>query len=143
MGFQTLGELNETLMLNPISKYGKLQLDNYLVVAAEDEEADNILITLEDNGCLPLTVSWFSQEAQKVRLYQRAEGIQTGWIDFADLRLTIWTGAKTKCLVASPLVRLRDYEDLGDLSLLQAEPAALDEKAIRVFKSLIFLSECL
>jgi hypothetical protein len=48
--FQTLGELNETLLRNPIYKYGQLQLDNYLLVVPDDEETDNFLITLEDNG---------------------------------------------------------------------------------------------
>jgi hypothetical protein len=53
------------------------------------------------------------------------------------------TGANKRCLVASPRVRFEDYEDLEDESLLKNEPAILDEKALKVLQSLIFLSDCL
>ena len=114
------------LIRNPISKYGRLQLDNYLVVVAENDETDDCLTSLEDNGYLPLTVAWFSQEGRKVRIYQRAEGIQTGGVIFSGLSMTVLTGADTMCLVASPLNRLRDFDDLGDESLLEDAPAALN-----------------
>lgn len=143
MKFTSLSELNKTLSCNPFSNYAWLRLDNYLVVVAEDKETDNFLITVEDNGHLPLTVAWFSQEGQKARLYQRAEGVKPGEVDFSGLSLMILTGAKSQCLVASPLVRLRDYDDLGDESLRKNAPAALDEKALKVLKSLIFLDNCL
>lgn len=55
----------------------------------------------------------------------------------------ILTGANRQCLVASPLVRLRDYDDSRDESLRKDEPAALNEKALKVLKSLIFLDNCL
>lgn len=54
MVFKTLYELNETLMRNPISNYGWLQLDNYLAVVPEDEKTDNFLIILEDGIYPPL-----------------------------------------------------------------------------------------
>lgn len=143
MVFNTMEELNEVLRRNPISKYGWLQLDYYLVVLAENEETDYCLTSLEDNGFLPLTVAWFSQEGCKVRIYQRAEGVQTGRVNFSGLSMTVLTGANEKCLVASPLNRLRDYDDLGDESLVKDEPAALNEQALKMLKSPIFLIDCL
>jgi hypothetical protein len=143
MIFTTLTELNETLIRHPLSNYGRLQLDDYLVLVAENDEADDCLASLEDNGHLPLTVAWFSQEARKVRMYQRVEGIQTGEVNLSGLTMSVLTGADTRCLVASPLNRLRDFDDLEDESLVKFEPAALNQQALKVLKSLIFLSDCL
>jgi hypothetical protein len=143
MIFTTLTELNETLIRHPLSKYGRLRLDNYLVLVAENEETNDFLTRLEHNGYLPPTVAWFSQEAWKVRLYRRAEGMQTDGADFAGLSLSVLTGADTRCLVASPLNRLRDFDDLGDESLLEDVPAALDRQALKVLQSLIFLTDCM
>ena len=84
MIFTTIRELNEALR-RTIYNYARLQLDNYLVLVAENDETDDCLTSLEDNGYLPLTVAWFSQEACKVRIYQRAEGIQTEWVNFSGL----------------------------------------------------------
>ena len=53
------------------------------------------------------------------------------------------TGADTICLAASPLNRLRDFDDLGDESLLDDVPAALDRQALKVLQSLIFLTDCM
>jgi hypothetical protein len=57
--------------------------------------------------------------------------------------MSVLTGADTRCLVASPLNRLRDFDDLEDESLVKFEPAALNQQALKVLKSLIFLSHCL
>jgi hypothetical protein len=143
MVFTTIRELNEALIRYPLSNYGRLRLDNYLVVVAENDETDDTLIRLEDNGYLPLTVAWFSQEGRKVRIYQRTEEIEEGWVYFSGLNMTVLTGADTRCLVASPLIRLRDYDDLEDESLVKDEPAALNDQALMILKSLIFLTDCL
>jgi hypothetical protein len=143
MIFTTLTELNETLIRHPLSNYGRLQLDNYLVLVADNDETDDCLASLEDNGHLPLTVAWFSQEGCKARMYQRVEGIQTGEVNLSGLTMSVLTGADTRCLVASPLNRLRDFDDLEDESLVKFEPAALNQQALKVLKSLIFLTECL
>jgi hypothetical protein len=141
MVFTAIGELNEALMPT-LYNYGRLRLDNYLVVVAENDETDDCLARLEDNGYLPLTVAWFSQESRKVRIYQRAAGIQTVWVNFSGLSLSVLTGADTICLVASPLNRLRDYDELGDDSLREVEAAALNGQALKVLQSLIFLTDC-
>jgi hypothetical protein len=143
MIFTAITELNEVLIRNPLSNYGRLQLDDYLVMVAENDETDDCLACLEDNGHLPLTVAWFSQGGYKVRLYQRAEGIQTGEVFCLGLSMTVLTGADARCLVASPLVRLRDYDDLEDESLVQEEPAALNRQALKVLQSLFHLDDCL
>ena len=79
MVFQTIEELNRTLLDNPRFSYGRLSLENYLLLIAGNEATDNFLITLEDNGHLPRTVAWFTEnQSYKVRLYQRAEGFKTG-----------------------------------------------------------------
>jgi hypothetical protein len=142
MMFTTIRELNETLMRHPIFKYARLRLNNYLVVVAENGQTNDWLASLEYNGYLPLTVAC-SQEARKVRMYRRKKGIQTGGVLFSGLSMTILTGADNMCLVASPLNRLRDYDDLGDESLLKEEPAALKGQALRVLKSLIFITDSL
>jgi hypothetical protein len=143
MIFTTLTELNETLIRHPLSNYAKLQLDNYLVILAEDDETDDCLVSLEDKGHLPLTVTWFSREGRKARMYQRVEGIQTGEVNFSGLSMIFLTGADTLCLVASPLMRLRDYDDLGDESFVTHAPAILKQQALKVLESLIFLNDCL
>ena len=142
MNFKSLSVLNKTLLRNPFSNYAWLQLDNYLVVVADDEETDNFLIALEDNGHLPLTVSWFSKEGRKVRLYRRAEGFKNGRFFFFGLTMAFLTDSCKETLVASPLVRSQDYEEVGDISLLQNEPAALDEKALKIFQSMFFIADC-
>jgi hypothetical protein len=142
MVFNTMDELNEVLK-RTIYNYARLQLENYLVLVAENDETDDCLTSLEDNGHLPLTVAWFSQEARKVRIYQRVEGIQTDWVHFSGLSMSVLTGADAICLVASPRIRLRDFDDLEDESLVQVEPAALNQQALKVLESLIFLSDCL
>lgn len=141
--FETLDELNNTLMRDPRCQYAWLQLDNYLVVVAENEETENYLTSLENTGYLPHTAAWFSQEACKVRLYQRAEGISPGGVLFSGLSMSISTGAGARCRVASPSDRLQDYDDLEDESLVENTPAALDERALRILTSLLFLSDCL
>jgi hypothetical protein len=143
MIFTKMREFNEVLRRNPMFNYGQLQLDNYLVLVAINEESDDYLASLEDNGYLPLTAAWFSQEGLKARMYQRVEGIQTGTVNFLGFTMSVRTGADTRCLVASPLNRLRDFDDLEDESFLQEEPAALNQEALKVVKSLIFLSDCL
>jgi hypothetical protein len=143
MMFKMISELNEVLKRNPIDDYAELQLDNYLVLVAENDETDGCLATMEEKGYLPLTVAWFSQDGCKARLYQRVEGIQTGEVYLSGLTMSVLTGADTRCLVASPLNRLRDFDDLEDESLLQDEPAALNQQALKVLRSLIFLSDCL
>ncbi len=143
MIFKMISELNEVLKRNPMDDYGELQLDNYLVVVAENDEADAWLSGLEINECLPLTFAWFSQEGSKVRIYQGTKGIQTGVVTVFGLELTILTGVDTMCLVASPLARLRDYDDSWDESFLQEEPAALNQQFLNVLQSLILLSDCL
>jgi hypothetical protein len=142
MEFTAIMELNEALRPT-VYNYGRLRLDNYLVVVAENDETDDCLTSLENNGLLPLTVAWFSREDCKVRIYQRVEGIQTEWVDFSGLFMSIRTGSDVICLVASPFNRLRDYDDLGDESFLEVEPAALNEQALKVLQSLIFLTDCL
>jgi hypothetical protein len=143
MMFKTLEELKEEFQRNPLSPYEGLQLDNYLVLVAENDETDDCLTRLEDNRHLPRTVAWFSQEVRKVRIYQRAEGIQTGYVNCLGLSMSVLTGADAMCLVASPLNRLRDYDDLEDDSLLKVKPAALNQQALKVLKSLILLTDCL
>jgi hypothetical protein len=142
MIFTEIRELNEALRPT-IYNYARLRLDNYLVLVAENDETDDCLASLEDHGHLPLTVAWFSQEARKVRMYQRVEGIQTGEANLSGLTMSVLTGADAMCLVACPRIRLRDYDDLEDESLVQEEPAALNQQALKVLKSLIFLSDCL
>jgi hypothetical protein len=142
MIFTTLEELNGVLTCHPMYKYARLQLDNYLVVEPENEETDNFLTRLEKNGYLPLTVAWFSQEAHKVRIYQRAEDISTGGVELLDLIMSIRTGPDARCLVASPSNRLRDYHDLEDESLLENTPAALNEKALKILSSLRWRTDC-
>jgi hypothetical protein len=143
MMFTSLDELNGVLMRHPMSNYGRLRLDHYLVLRADNEETENYLTSLEERDILPLTAAWFSQEAWKVRLYQWAEGISPGEVFFSDLIMSVRTGADDMCLVASPLNRLRDYDDLGDESLLEDEPAALSEQGLKILTSLLFLSDCL
>jgi hypothetical protein len=142
MMFKMISELNEVLKRNPMDDYAELQLDNYLVVVAENDEADDCLSSLEDNECFPLTVAWYSQEGRKVRIYQRAKEIQTGGVSIFGLDMTILTGVDTMCPVASPLARLRDYDDSWDESFIQEEPAALNRQALNVFQSLIYLTDC-
>jgi hypothetical protein len=55
--FKTMKELNEVLKRNPRYNYGQLRLDNYLVLVAENDETDDCLTRLEDNGHLALTVA--------------------------------------------------------------------------------------
>jgi hypothetical protein len=143
MIFTTLDELNGVLMRHPMYKYARLQLDNYLVIVAENEDTDDFLASLEEKGVLPLTAAWFSQEACKVRLYQRAEDISTGYVQLTELIMSIKTGADARCLVASPSNRLRDYDDLEDESLVENTPAALNEQALKILTNLIFLTKCL
>jgi hypothetical protein len=128
---------------HPQFSSGRLRLDHYLVLVAENDETDDCLTRLEDNGHLPLTVAWFSQEARKARIYQRAEGFQTGYVNSLGLSMSVLTGADAMCLVASPLNRLRDYDDSEDESLLKVELAALNQQALKVLKSLILLTDCL
>jgi hypothetical protein len=147
--FTTMKELNGVLKRNPRYNYGRLRLDNYLVLVAENEVTDDCLTRLEDNGHLPLTVAWFSQEARKARIYQRAEEFQTGYVNVLGLSMSVLTGAEVMCLVASPLNRRWDYDDLRDNhdsedeSLLRVEPAALNQQALKVLRSLILLTDCL
>jgi hypothetical protein len=143
MVFTDLEQLNKVLLLNPISNYARLQLDNYLVVEAASDEAEDFLTSLEYNEILPLTATWYSQEAMKVRIYQRPEDISTEAVELLGLMMSVRTGPDDRCLVSSPLVRLRDYNDTGDESLLEPEPAVLSPQALRVLRSLIFLSDCM
>jgi hypothetical protein len=143
MAFTTLEELNEVLILNPTYKYAELQLDNYLILEAISDEAEDFLTRLEMRWVLPFTVAWFSQEARKVRLYQRAKRISSGLVDFSGLFMSIRTGPDIICLVASPFNRLRDYNDLGDESLLENAPAALNKEAVRLLTSLLFINDSL
>jgi len=143
MVFTNLEQLNEVLLLNPISNYARLQLDNYLVVEAENDEAEDFLTSLEYNEILPLTATWFSQEAMKVRIYQRPEDISTAPVELLEMMMSVRTGPDDRCLVSSPLVRLRDYNDTADESLLELAPAVLSPQALRALRSLIFLSDCM
>jgi hypothetical protein len=142
MIFTEIMALNEVLR-RTIYNYARLRLDNYLVLVAENDETDDYLASLEDNGHLPLTVAWFSQEARKVRMYQRVEGIQTGEVNLSGLTMSVRTGTDAMCLVASPRIRLQDFDDLEDESLVTEEPAPLNDQALKVLQSLIFLSDCL
>jgi hypothetical protein len=141
--FTTLDELNGTLKRRPTGGYGGLRLDHYLVLQADDEETDEFITRLEDDGHLPLTVAWFSQEGHKTRLYQRVKGISTDGVLLLGLSMSVLTGADTMCLVASPSNRLRDYYDLNDESLLENRPAALNEKGLMILQSLLLLSDAM
>ena len=141
MMFKTIRELNEDLKRNPQLIYGGLQLDNYLVVVAEDDETNDCLRSLEDNESLPLTLAWYDLEGRKVRMYQRATGIRAGRITIFGLDMTFLTGVDAVCPVASPISRLRDYDYSWDESFLQEEPAALNRQALKILQSLIYLAD--
>jgi hypothetical protein len=76
-------------------------------------------------------------------MYQRVEGIQTGEVNLSGLTMSVRTGTDAMCLVASPRIRLQDFDDLEDESLVTEEPAPLNDQALKVLQSLIFLSDCL
>ncbi len=141
MMFKTISELNEGLKRNPLCEYGELQLDNYLVVVAENDEANDCLSSLEDNEYLPLTLAWYDPEGCKFRMYQRAKGIQAIGVSIFGLDMTFLTGIDAVCPVASPLNRLRDYDSSWDESFIREEPAALNRQALKVLQSLIYLAD--
>jgi hypothetical protein len=103
---------------------GKLRLDHYVALIAEDHLAKYVLAKCELWGELPVTVSWFAN-GHKVRLYEAYSPVKPSVLDNSVIKLQVLAGSGESIFVPGFIQRFEAFPQYEDLSLLAYCPKAL------------------
>lgn len=125
MTYWSFGTLNEDMEKQEGSVEGRLYLSRYVTLEPANTEAEEYLGLLEKEGYLPATVSWFSDEGMKIRLFLAPDGAHPLDINCNGMTLEVHTGGDDCVLVKSQQVRRRYHKVCNDASLLKTDPTTL------------------
>jgi hypothetical protein len=133
--FPTLGALEFELRQHPQRPLALLDLEDYLVLVPENDEAERLLDAMEEHDHLPRTYSWISSDNRKERLYRRPQGLVSRRLVIGDARLVFRTGSGSYPVAASP-AKAEDYANTGDPAMLIAKPASFPKKALQLIETM-------